>query len=120
MAKQKKKRELTPEEIEYKFLKLEGIIEHCEKLGDEAIDWLQDYALTRVPVFYEDIVDENGDPVPVLDENGDQEMRDRTFIEIKLAFCDKYRPEIAPKRKSKDKGPSMYAKIRNLKKKENG
>lgn len=112
--KEPKPRNLTPEQQAYNALKLDDIIKYCEE--NNQVEWLQDYALERVPVFYDDIVDENGNPVPVLNEDGDQETRDRTFIEIKLAFVDKFMPEIAPTRKSKTKGPNMYARIRNLKK----
>lgn len=105
MAKMKKERIYTPEELEYKNLKMEDIIKYCQE--NKQVKWLKEYALTPVQATDE----KKG---PLYDEDGNPIMRKRTFIEIKLAFCDAFRPEIAPKRKSKDKGPSMYDLIAGL------
>jgi hypothetical protein len=110
MAKKaKKERVYTPEELEYKALKMEDIVKYCQE--NKQVKWLKDYALTKVQA-----TDEN--KVPLFDEDGAPIMRKRTFIEIKLAFCDAFRPEIAPVRKSKDKGPSMYDLIASLEEEE--
>lgn len=76
--------------MNYKTMKIEDIIEWCKANGQVA--WLKETAAKTFPT-----------------ESG---TRNITFIEIKIAFAQKFMPEIMPK--GKPKKPTMYELIAKL------
>lgn len=89
--------------MEYKDMKLDDIIDWC--VANKQTEWLKEFAATP-------IITKDKKKNVVLDENGMPKTHTPTFIEIKLAFVDKFMPSIAPERKPKK--PSMYDRIANL------
>ena len=77
--------------MDYKSMKIENIIEWCKANGQVA--WLKEIAAKKIPTK-------------------DGGTRSISFIEIKVAFAQKFMPEIMPK--SKPKQPTMYELIANL------
>lgn len=76
--------------MDFKTMKIEDIIEWCK--ANNQVAWLKETAAKTFPT-----------------EDGTRRI---TFIEIKLAFADKFMPEIAPARQPKK--PTMYDLIANL------
>lgn len=91
--------------MNYKDMKIEDIIDWCKENGQDKVDWLKEFVATPIP-------SKDKKKNPILNEDGTPVTHTPTFIEIKLAFCDKYMKEIAPKRKPKK--PSMYDLIAKL------
>lgn len=77
--------------MDFKTMKIEDIINWC--VENKQVEWLKEIAAKTFPT-----------------KDGGE--RNITFIEIKLAFVDKFMPEIAPMRKPKK--PTMYELIANL------
>lgn len=77
--------------MNYQTMKIEDIVSWCK--ANNQVAWLKAEAAKTFPV-------ENGKP------------RKITFIELKLAFVEKFMPEIAPKKK--EKKPTMYELIAAL------
>ena len=116
MAKKKKEKVLTAEQIaakerkaKFDAIRLEDIVKYCQE--NKQVKWLKEFTAEMVPAFE---TNEEKVRVPILDEEGNQVMRKKTFIEIKLAFVDKFMPEVAPLRKPKKVGPSMWDLIAGL------
>ena len=89
--------------MDYKAMKLPDIVNWC--VANKQVNWLKEISKTTYPVLTKD-----GEPV--LDKKGNPKTRKISFIEIKLAFVEKFMPEIAPEKKPKK--PSMYEIIANL------
>lgn len=89
--------------MDYKVMKLPDIVDWC--VAHKQVNWLKEISKTTYPVLTKD-----GEPV--LDKKGNPKTRKISFIEIKLAFVEKFMPEIAPEKKPKK--PSMYEIIENL------
>lgn len=83
----------------YKSLTMEDIIKFC-KANKEAAAWLKAYAATPVPrkVYPIIEVEKNGKKVMKADKSQEPNIvkDEPTFVEIKLAFVQKYMPDIAP------------------------
>lgn len=116
MAKKKKEKVLTAEQIaakerkaKFDAIKLDDIIKYCQE--NKQVKWLKELTAEKVPAFE---TNEEKVKVPVLDEEGNQVMRDKTFIEIKIAFVDKFMPEVAPLRKPKKNTLPMIDRIAAL------
>ena len=77
--------------MDYKKMKIDDIINWC--VEHEQTKWLKKIAATTYPT-----------------EDGKE--RNISFIEIKLAFCQKFMPDIIPE--AKPKKPTMYEKIKAL------
>ena len=77
--------------MDFKTMRIEDIIDWCK--ANNQVAWLKETAAKTFP----------------LEDGAERKI---TFIEIKLAFVDKFMPEIAPARKPKK--PSMYELIANL------
>lgn len=89
--------------MEYKTMKIEDIITWCKEHGEVA--WLKDIAAKPVPT-------KDKDKKPTYDEDGNAITHQITFIELKLAFCEKFMPELLPEKKPKK--PSMFDLIKSL------
>lgn len=89
--------------MDYKAMKIGDIVNWC--VANKQVDWLKKISETTYPVLTKD-----GEPV--LDKKGNPKIRKISFIEIKLAFVEKFMPEIAPEKKPKK--PTMYEIIANL------
>ena len=92
--------------MNYKSMKIEDIIAWCQE--NNQVGWLKEQIALTFPVMKE--VD--GEKVQVLDKKGNPKERKITFIELKLAFAEKFMPEIAPKGEPKKK--TMYELIEAL------
>ena len=90
-------------DVTYKNITFEDILAYCQENNE--VEWLKKYAATPIAVLDEE-------KNPVLDEDGNPKTRPITFIDLKLAFVDKYMKEIAPKREPKK--PSMFDRIKSL------
>lgn len=77
--------------MNYKTMKIEDIIQWCK--ANNQVAWLKETAAKTFPT----------------EEGG---TRNITFIEIKIAFAQKFMPEIMPV--GKPKKPTMYELIANL------
>lgn len=128
MAKKKKEKVLTAEQIaakerkaKFDAIKLDDIIAYCQE--NKQVKWLKELTAEKVPEWQkndkgEHLLDDDGKKVPVLDEEGNQVMRDKTFIEIKIAFVDKFMPDVAPLRKPKKTTLPMIDRIAALEEEE--
>lgn len=82
--------------MDYKHMTQDDIIEWCQANGQ--VEWLKEIINKPIPTY-----DEEGQP---LDE------RDITFVELKVAFVNKFMPEIKPA--AKPIKPSMKDRINAL------
>ena len=82
---------MAAKKYDYKKMNLDDIIEYCQ--DNNQIKWLKEIAKNAYKT-----------------EEG--EYRDITFIELKLAFCKKFMPEIMPV--AKPKQPTMIQRIEAL------
>lgn len=98
------------ERLDYKKLNIEQIIEWCKEHGEVA--WLKDIASQKVECKVYPKV-KNAEGKLVTDKKAEPVIEERpiTFIQIKIAFCEKFMPEIMPKKKEK---VSMYDLINAL------
>lgn len=85
--------------MDYKSMKIDDIIAWC--IAHNQVAWLK---ATAAQTFTQTITKEDG--------TTEAKERKITFIELKLAFVEKFMPEIAPERKPKQ--PSMFDKIAAL------
>lgn len=92
-------------DVTYKNITLDDIIQWCQENGEDKVAWLKDIAAKPVK-----ILDEN--KKPVLDEDGNPKTRELTFIDLKLAFVEKFMTDLAPKRQPKK--ASMFERIKAL------
>ena len=98
-------------EYDYKKLTIEDIIDYCKEHGEVA--WLKETAAKKtMQKKYPKVKGEDGkyhadkNATPVVEE------KPITFIQIKIAFCEKFMPEIIPH--AKEKKTSMYDLIASL------
>lgn len=96
--------------MNFKTMRLDDIIDWCK--ANNQVEWLKTTAnktstmkvYPRVRVDGKIITDRTAEPtlkeVPI------------TFIELKMAFVEKFMPEIAPK--AEPKAPTMYERIKAL------
>ena len=97
--------------MDYKTMKIEDIIEWCKEHGEVA--WLKKIANSKVECkVYPKVKGEDGKMHADKKAKPVIEKRPITFIQIKIAFCEKFMPEIIPTKK--DKKPSMYDLIKAL------
>lgn len=89
--------------MDYKTMKVEDIIAWCKEHGEVA--WLKD--IVAKPVATKD-----KDKKPLFNEDGNPITHQITFIELKLAFAEKFMPEILPEKKPKK--PTMFDLIKSL------
>lgn len=101
--------------VDYKTCSIEDIIDWCEENGE--IDWLKKTASKEVN--YEvyprvSYTDANGKKKWKADKSQKPEIKKGkiSFIQIKIAFYEKFFPEMIPT--AKDKKPSMYDRIKAL------
>lgn len=96
--------------MDYKNMKIEDIISWCKEHGEVA--WLKETAAKKVEYkVYPKIKGEDGKMHVDKSVEPTIELRPISFIQIKLAFVEKFMPEIAPK---KAKKKSMYDLIAEL------
>lgn len=80
--------------MNYNTMKIEDIIDYCQKQGPEAVAWLKETASKTFT-------------------NEEGKERRISFFELKIEFVKKFMPEIAPKAGAPKK-PSMYDTIAGL------
>lgn len=102
---------MADKKLEYKTLTIEEIIDWCKEHGEVA--WLKETAAKKtMQKKYPKVKGEDGKyhadkkATPVIEE------KPITFIQIKIAFCEKFMPEIMPEKK--EKKVSMYDLIASL------
>lgn len=95
--------------MNYQDMSIEDIIQWCK--DNNQVAWLKETASQKVEYKVYPRVKENGRWR--TDKTGEPkiEMRPISFIQIKIAFVNKFMPEIAPKAKKKE---SMYDRIMAL------
>ena len=101
--------------MDYKTMKIEDIIEWCK--ANNQVAWLKEIASQKVEYkIYPRVktVDENGKKKYVTNYDAEPkvELRPISFIQIKLAFVEKFMPEIKPEKK--EKKTSMFDLINAL------
>lgn len=97
--------------MDYKKMDINDIIAWCKEHGE--VEWLKATAAKKVEYkVYPKVKDADGKMVSDKSATPKIEMRPISFIQIKIAFCEKFMPEIMPKKK--DKKPSMYDLIASL------
>lgn len=99
----------------YQQIKIEHIIEWCKE--NKQVEWLKATAAqkTECKVYpRKTITNEEGKKVSVADKSQPYTIKERpiSFINIKLAFCEKFMPELIPE--AKEKKASMYEIIAAL------
>ena len=104
--------------VTYKTMDIEYIIAWCEKNGQQK--WLKDLVANEVPYeVYPKVqtttINKNGKEVKVWVADKTKkpvtEMRKISFVDLKYQFCEKFMPEILPKKKVK---ANMYDLIEAL------
>jgi hypothetical protein len=100
--------------MDFKKMKIDDIIEWC--VANNQVAWLKAKAKETVKVerYTGKVkVEKNGKEVLVADKNSAKVTVEApiTFIQLKMAFVEKFMPEIAPKKSS---NASMYDKIAAL------
>jgi hypothetical protein len=96
--------------LDYKNMTIDDIIDWCVANGET--EWLKRKAnekkackvYPRKKVDGKSVADKTAEPKV--------EKRPISFIQLKIDFVDKFMPEIAPEKKSKE--PTFYDKIKNL------
>jgi hypothetical protein len=97
--------------MNYKTMNIEDIIAWCKEQGEVA--WLKETAAKKVEYkVYPKVKDASGKMVSDKSATPTIEMRPISFIQIKIAFCEKFMPEIIPH--AKEKKVSMYDLIASL------
>ena len=89
--------------MDYKSMKIEDIIKWCQ--DNAQVAWLKEIAAKPMPT-------KDKDKNQIIDEDGNPVFHQITFIELKLAFVEKFMPEIAPKKAPKK--PTMFELIEKL------
>lgn len=96
--------------MDYKNMSIEDIITWCQQHNQ--VSWLKETAAKKMEYkVYPRVKNEEGKLVVDKSAEPKIEMRPISFIQIKIAFVDKFMPEIAPK---KNKKPTMYDLIAAL------
>lgn len=96
--------------MDYKNMSIEDIIAWCQ--ANNQVAWLKETAAKKVEYkVYPRVKNEEGKLVVDKSAEPKIEMRPISFIQIKIAFVEKFMPEIAPK---KTKKPTMYDLIAAL------
>ena len=95
--------------LNYQSMKIEDIIEWC--VANKQVEWLKATAAqkTECKVYpRKTITNEEGKKVSVADKSQPYTIKERpiSFINIKLAFCEKFMPELLPEKQ--EKKASMY------------
>lgn len=95
--------------MDFKSMRIEDIISWCK--ANNQVAWLKEFAAKQIP--YEKyprktVIREDGKKVAVADKTQPYTIayRKPSFIEIKMAFVEKFMPEIAPEKK--EAKPTMY------------
>lgn len=97
--------------MDYKKMDINDIIDWCKE--HDEVEWLKATAAKKVECkVYPKVKNAEGKLVTDKSAKPKVEKRPITFIQIKIAFCEKFMPEIMPKKK--DKKPSMYDLIASL------
>ena len=97
--------------MDYKKMDINDIIDWCKEHGEVA--WLKETAAKKVEYkVYPKVKDASGKMVADKSATPKIEMRPISFIQIKIAFCEKFMPEIMPKKK--EGKSSMYDLIASL------
>lgn len=96
--------------MNYRTMKIEDIIEWCK--ANNQVEWLKAKAAETVPYKVYPKIKIDGRMIIDKTVAPTIEMRPISFIQIKLAFAEKFMPEIAPKKQPKK--PTMYDIIANL------
>lgn len=97
--------------MDYKKMNIEDIIAWCKEHGE--VEWLKATAAKEVEYkVYPKVKNESGKMVADKSATPTIEMRPISFIQIKIAFCEKFMPEIIPH--AKEKKVSMYDLIKAL------
>lgn len=96
--------------MNYKDMRIDDIIDWCVANGET--EWLKRKANEKkaCKVYPRKKVDGKS----VADKTAEPKIEERpiSFIQLKIDFVDKFMPEIAPEKKSKE--PTFYDKIKNL------
>lgn len=96
--------------MNYQDMSIEDIIEWCK--ANNQVAWLKETASQKVEYkVYPRVKDEKGKWHSDKTATPTIEMRPISFIQIKIAFVNKFMPEIAPKAQKKE---SMYDRIMAL------
>lgn len=106
---------INGEAVDYQHLKIEHVIEWCK--ANNEVAWLKGIASQKVEykvyprVAY---LDENGKKRFKTDKTAEPkvEMRPISYIQIKIAFVEKFMPNLKPE--VKEKKQSMYDLIASL------
>lgn len=97
--------------MDYKKMDINDIINWCKENGE--VEWLKKTAAKKVEYkVYPKVKNESGKMVADKSAKPKIEKRPISFIQIKIEFCEKFMPEIMPKKK--DKKPTMYDLISSL------
>lgn len=99
--------------MNYKDMKIEDIIQWCQENGKDKVDWLKKTAAKQVEYkVYPRYKGEDGKMHTDKKAEPKIEMRNISFIQLKLEFVKEFMADIAPK--AQPKKPSMYDRIKNL------
>lgn len=97
--------------MNYKTMDINDIIAWCKE--NHEVEWLKATAAKKVEYkVYPKVKGEDGKMHSDKSAKPKIEKRPISFIQIKIAFCEKFMPEIMPKKK--EKKPSMYDLISML------
>lgn len=101
--------------LKYEEITIQDIIKWCKE--NNQVEWLKEKAQEKVECLVyprKPAINDEGKKVSVADKSKEPttQMRPITFVQIKLAFVEKFMPEIAPTKK--DKEPNMYDLIAAL------
>ena len=111
----------TEKKYNYKHLSIDDIIEYCQENNE--VEWLKEIAKSEVdtkvyPKKKVTRVNEDGEEYKtrIADKSKPYtiEKKPITFIQIKMAFCEKFMPDILPEKKEKEPTVTMYDRIANL------
>lgn len=96
--------------MNYQDMSIDDIIKWCQ--DNNQVAWLKAKAQEKVPYkVYPKVKGEDGKMKADKTKPYKTEMRPISFIQIKIAFVEKFMPEIAPKKQEKE---SMYDRIMAL------
>lgn len=102
--------------MDYKKIDIDYIIDWCK--ANNQVEWLKETAAKKITHnIYpkKTYIKKNGKEATVQDKNQEPigtEEKAITFVELKLAFCEKFMPEVIPVAKPKE--ASMFEKIKAL------
>ena len=84
--------------MNYKTMNIDDIIEWCKEHGEVA--WLKETAAKKVEYkVYPKVKGEDGKMHADRTAEPKVEEKPISFIQIKIAFCEKFMPDIMPKKK---------------------